>query len=361
MSKADAIRVGIIGAGRVGVDWHARDIPRAGGRVVALADSVPGRAGRHAERLGLEHAFDDPQALIDHPDVDAVAVCTPPHVHLPLAEAVLATGKPLYLEKPPALTAEDMRRIAGAAERSESIMFVGSNLIYRPEIQYLRAALDAGRFGEVYHLEAFKLFRANAKRGWHRLKAVAGGGVGMDSTAHRIEQVLYLLPGLRSGSVTARTSDHFVHRPVPPPKEHDYQLMDVAEATYQEEPEADVEDALVAFVQFDAGPTLMLRDAAGAHMPDHQAFRLFGTEAGASMQPLTIHHTGPAGEIGDEQPDLPEPPQGTHTPAYEHFFDCIRRGEPTDSPPERAVRVMQLIGAIYASAADAGRPVRFGD
>jgi hypothetical protein len=45
--------------------------------------------------------------------------------------------------------------------------------------------------------------------------------------------------------------------------------------------------------------------------------------------------------------------------AYRHFFGCIRESRETESPPERCITTMRILDALYASAADGGREVRF--
>ena len=71
-----------------------------GARLVGVAASSPERSERAARRLGAERAFASGEALVESPDVDVVHICTPNHLHLPLAEAALAAGKHVICEKP---------------------------------------------------------------------------------------------------------------------------------------------------------------------------------------------------------------------------------------------------------------------
>ena len=212
----DSIRVGIVGAGRVGIDWHLPDIRAAGGEVIALADGVAGRAGRFAAQHGIPHAFDDYRDLLSLAEVDVVAVCTPPYTHAEIALAVLEAGKHLYLEKPPAMNEAEMSRVAQVARRSGRLAMTGSNRIYEGEVQALKRRIDAGELGHIYLVECLKLLRRSIPKGWHREKRYAGGGVGFNSSAHRVDLVLYLLDTPGVVSVTARTYDHLIgHRPPP--------------------------------------------------------------------------------------------------------------------------------------------------
>src|SRR3954454_8720104 len=86
------VRVAIAGTGFIGA-VHARSARLAGSRLVGVAASSPQSAQRAAVALGAERAFDSALQLVESPDVDVVHVCTPNHLHVPLAEAALAAGK----------------------------------------------------------------------------------------------------------------------------------------------------------------------------------------------------------------------------------------------------------------------------
>lgn len=192
MMTSERTKIGIIGAGRVGVDWHLPDIRTAGGEVTALADVVPGRAARLAADRGVPLAFDDYRALLALDEIDAVAICTPPVNHEEIAVAALRAGKHVYLEKPPAMNAAEMARITKVARQADRLLMSGSNSVYYNEMQALKRAIDAGELGNIYYVEALKAIRRNYKKGWHRRRDIAGGGVTMDSSAHRLDLVLYL-------------------------------------------------------------------------------------------------------------------------------------------------------------------------
>jgi predicted dehydrogenase len=351
------LRVGIIGTGRVGVFWHLPDIRQLGGEVTALADSVPGRAARHAAENKVPHAFDDWRELIRHPEVDIVAICTPPVIHEEQAVAALRAGKPVYLEKPPAMNATEMERIVAVARETGQILLAGSNSIYYEETRALKRHIEADGLGHVYYVEALKTWRRAYKRGWHRSRAVAGGGVGMDSSPHRLDLAFFLLNNPRPVSVTARTYDYFVNRPIPATATPGYLLMDVMEGVAKEV-KADVEDTLIALIQFESGATMLLRDTAQANMPEEYVIRFFGTKGGASLSPLALYGEQPDGIVTDIKPHTAPNPSRMHLPVYRHLFDCVREGRPTLSSGERAVTVMRVVDAVYESAKNGGREVR---
>ncbi len=357
MGKDDLIQVGIVGAGRVGVDWHLPDIREAGGGVMALADCVPGRAARYAEQSEVPHAFEDYHELLEMPGVEIVAVCTPPVSHEEIAVAAFEAGKHVYLEKPPAMNEAEMVRITRAGHEAERLLFSGSNNIYNNKEQTLKRLIDGRQLGDLYAVECTKLWRRNIPKGWHRRRAISGGGPGMDSAPHRLDLVLYLLDTPGPVSVTARTYDRFRH--LEPPRSG-YLVRDAEEGIDMGPDVSEVEDFLTAFIQFDNGVTCTLRDTAVAHGEEHRQFRVFGSQAGATLDPPMIYSTLGDGTLTDTGLGVPEDPSGAHVNAYRHFFRCIREGrDRTASPGERSIVLMRIVDAIYESAANGGRQVQF--
>lgn len=363
------IRVGIVGIGRISVDNHIPHIALAGGEVAALCDVVPGRAVRFAEQFGIPQAFDNHHPMLAQANLDAVAVCTPPHVRPDIAMAALQAGKHVYMEKPPALTAAALKPVINMARSQNLRLLVGSHQVYDPEMQLARRLVAEGKLGAVYYVEALKLIRQGIPRGWHRQRAIAGGGVTFDSSAHRLELALFLLGNPAVQSVTARTYNHFADLQVPN-EQPGYQLMDVAEGLAQAPEKADVEDTVVAMIQFKPGTTLLLRDARIGHMRSHWDFRMLGTEGGVELtpayakapeRPLLNVFSNRNGQPRDEVQPLTPNTRGTHVPLYEHFFDCIRTERETGSSGNRALNVMHILDAIHTSANAGGRQINLSE
>ena len=99
------LSLGLIGTGRMGT-FHATALARHlyGARLVALADPAPGAAARLGETLDVERIYTDPQALIEDRAVDAVVIVAPARSHAELVVAAARAGKPVFCEKPKAVT-----------------------------------------------------------------------------------------------------------------------------------------------------------------------------------------------------------------------------------------------------------------
>ena len=142
------LRVAIAGTGFIGA-VHARSARLAGARVVGIAASSLESARLAATALGAERAFDTAEELAASPDVDVVHVCTPNHLHVPLALAALAAGKHVICEKPIALDADGARELVDAASASGRLAAVPFVYRYYPTVREARERVRTGETGAV--------------------------------------------------------------------------------------------------------------------------------------------------------------------------------------------------------------------
>jgi len=146
-----AFRVAIAGVGFVG-RLHARSARLAGARLVGVSASSPERARAAALELGAERAFASSEELVTAHDVDVVHICTPNHLHLPLAGAALAAGKHVVCEKPLAVDARGAEQMARAAMAKDARTIAAVPFVYRfyPLVRELRRRMRAGTPGAVH-------------------------------------------------------------------------------------------------------------------------------------------------------------------------------------------------------------------
>ena len=142
------LQAAIAGTGFIGV-VHARSARFAGARLVGVAASSPESARAAAAELGADRAFDSAEELVRDPDVDVVHICTPNHLHLPLAEAALAAGKHVICEKPLALDARGAQRLVDTAAGSG--LQAGVPFVYRyyPTVREARERVGSGQVGAL--------------------------------------------------------------------------------------------------------------------------------------------------------------------------------------------------------------------
>ena len=143
-----ALRAAIAGTGFIG-RVHARSLRLAGAELSGVAASSPESAAAAAAELGANRAFDSAEELVRDPSVDVVHICTPNHLHVPLAEAALAAGKHVICEKPLAVDAAGAERLteaASSAGREAAVPFVYR---YYPTVREARERVRTGTLGKV--------------------------------------------------------------------------------------------------------------------------------------------------------------------------------------------------------------------
>jgi D-galactose 1-dehydrogenase len=132
------IRVAIVGLGKIARDQHISAIAETAG--IELAAIV----SRNASINGIKH-FATLDELLDRvPDIDAVALCTPPQGRQALAAAALKAGKHVLLEKPPGATVSELTPLIAEARQTGHTLFATWHSRFAPAVEPARAFL-AGR------------------------------------------------------------------------------------------------------------------------------------------------------------------------------------------------------------------------
>ncbi|WP_122575200.1 Gfo/Idh/MocA family oxidoreductase [Pseudomonas viridiflava] len=148
MSTSQTIRLGLIGAGRMG-SFHgltaARHIP--GASLTAIADPSHTHATRQAAELGVQKVYSDPQQLLDDPDIDGVLIAAPARSHAELVIKAARAGKSVFCEKPMAITLEEADRAIAAAADARVTLQVGFNRRFAKSFRTAHLDVVAGRIG----------------------------------------------------------------------------------------------------------------------------------------------------------------------------------------------------------------------
>ncbi|MYD74875.1 MAG: Gfo/Idh/MocA family oxidoreductase, partial [Chloroflexi bacterium] len=177
-----------------GTGWGTRvSVPAfraAGWEVAGLWSRKPERAAMMAERLEIPFATHEASALLDRPEIDAVAIHTPPHMHLDLCRAAFAAGKHVLVDKPFATNVDDARALAVAAEDADLTAMVNYEFRYAPLRAQVEQLLKDGAIGAVRHA-SIDLQTTNPllqmDRPW-RLDPAHGGGLLNELGSHAIDR-----------------------------------------------------------------------------------------------------------------------------------------------------------------------------
>ena len=169
------VRWGILGTARI----NRRLVPAfhasRRGKLCAVASRDLARATAHARQYVIPNAVQGYQTLLDDPNIDAVYIPLPNTEHVPWTLAAIAAGKHVLCEKPLALNAQDVDRIAAAAAAAGVIVEEGFMYRHEPQTRRIVQLLRDGAIGAVRAVVSGFTFLLEGD-GNIRLDASLGGG-----------------------------------------------------------------------------------------------------------------------------------------------------------------------------------------
>lgn len=351
------LRVGVVGTGGAGEAHIIGFRQQPGVAVVAIADPRSDRLAELAAKYQIEHTYTDYNELVARDDLDIVSVATPNYLHAPVTIAALEHGKHVLCEKPLAHTLADAEAMVRAAVSSGRMLEVVFNHRQRGDVEVLKAYVEQGGLGRIYHAKASWMRRSGipGMGGWFTTRAMAGGGPLIDLGVHVLDLALYLMgePGVIA--VSAATYAELG------PRGRGGRGDTGGQLTY------DVEDLATAFIRLASGATLLLEASWAAYGRHHDDFgvALYGTEGGADIEIVnygwqdTLRIYSDVG--GVPAVTRPQVTKGTgHEGVIRAFVAALRRGEWSAYTGVAALRRSQIIDACYRSAQE-GRELALTD
>ena len=207
----ERVRWGIIGCGDVTERKSGPGLQKAeGSALVAVMRRDRAKAADYAERHHVPRWYDDAEALIRDPEVDIVYVATPPSTHEQYCVLASAAGKPVYVEKPMARTADECRRMIAACEAACDgagvKLFVAYYRRRLPRFVKVKQLIDDGEIGAVRAVSVrlwLPAERSDRPDGWRTDAAVSGGGLFVDLASHTLDLLDELCGPLSGAAGTA--------------------------------------------------------------------------------------------------------------------------------------------------------------
>ncbi len=170
-----SLRWGLLGTGGIARKF-ARDLVAHGITVLSAASRDGARAALFSAEMGLPQSHASYQALLDDPDVDAIYVALPNHMHAEWSIRAARAGKHILCEKPAALDEAECESVLQAAERAGVFFMEGFMYRCHPQWGLVRALIEDGRIGEVRGLRASFCFDMGYKPENIRQRREAAGG-----------------------------------------------------------------------------------------------------------------------------------------------------------------------------------------
>jgi predicted dehydrogenase len=296
--------------------------------VVAIGSRDPGRAAAVAERHGIARVHGSYEALLADPDVDAVYVPLPNHLHSEWTIAAARAGKHVLCEKPLALTSADAERMVEVC-RAEGVALMEA-FMYRlhPSWVAVRQLVASGRIGRLAAVSSWFSYFNDDPANIRNIRAYGGGAL-FDIGCYSVN-----LSRMLFGSEPERV-----------------------EASVLRDPASGVDVLTSGLLRFPDGVATFTSSIRAE--PDQQV-HVYGTAGRISVGiPFNIPPDRPTHvyvTAGGDPPVAPATEMLTFEAAdpyaveAERFAAAVLDGEPAPTPPEDAVANLRVIERLFAAA-----------
>jgi len=310
------VRFGIVGYGgafNMG-RGHANWINAMPGlQTVAVCDPDRARLKVATEELPGVETYTSLADMLRKAPVDNCVIITPHNTHAPLALQCLKAGKGVILEKPFCLTIKEATAMIDAAREAKAMLTVFHNRRFDGDFMALKAAIDKGLIGDLFHVEQYGGGYGHPGYWWRADKVISGGAF-YDWGAHFLDWLLNIVPGPML-SVTG-----YFHKRV---------WTDVTN-----------EDQVEATIRFHSGCVANIQ-MSHLSMAGKPRWRVLGTkgaivdQGGHFMLYTEVDGVRVEGKIPYAK--------STWEKYYENIGDHLLRGKPLNVLPEQARRVIAIM------------------
>ncbi len=340
------MKYALIGCGRISPN-HIEAAKNNKLDFVAMCDILPEAMNEKAEKFGLEavRKYTDYKELLEKEKPELVAIATESGKHAEIALDCIAAGCNIIIEKPIALSIADADAIIEAGNKAGVVVCANHQNRFNKSIQYIRKALEEGRFGKLSHGAAH--VRWNRGRQYYEQAPWRGtwaqdGGCLMNQCIHNIDLLRWMM-GDDVDEVMAYTDQ----------LEHSY---------------LEAEDLGMALVKFTNGSYGLIEGTTNVYPRNlEETLYIFGQKgtakaAGTSDNIIEEWNFEDAlddsAEVKKQFSENPPNVYGFgHTPLYADVIDAIQNHRKPLVDAEAGKRALELVLAIYKSAAE-HRPVK---
>lgn len=281
-----------------------------------------------AEKHGLRLS-DDIGAAIADPEVQAVFIATPHSLHLQQLTAVAEARKPVWCEKPLALTQAEAARAIEVCRKAGVPLGTGTNKRCFASMRELKRIVEAGTIGEILHIEGnySNEHSTRVRGGWRDDPNESPGGGMTGAGLHVLDAFVNLAGPIRQ--VDARL---FSRKPSPDPR-----------------------DVVAVLADFESGATGLMATVRAA--PMMWRICVFGTKGSVEANG---EDTVILSLIGQQPQTTVYPHVDPLRTLIEAFADTVEHGRPFLIQPQQILGMVGAFEAVCASI-DLGRPVLIGE
>jgi len=323
------VNLGIIGLGYVGQTHLRNALKLDTAKVVAVSD-VSKKALDKARSFGVAKAYSDYNQLLKDPEVDAVVIALPTHLHLQCSLSAAESGKHIFLEKPMARNPSEAQQILSNVRKNSVSLMIGYPLRFNRSFASIKQDIAAGVLGDVEVAQATYInsgpFMHRAEGyapipvpEWWFNKELTGGGALIDLGSHMINLLRWYF-----GEIT-QVRSHLRHR---------FNL--------------DFEDGAICIAKFESGPTAVINLGWFS-----QAYRL-QVELFGTVSHVTAQHTptGPTSTITQTLATGTTQFFRPHLLELQHFTTRIANDLNPSPSGEDGLKDLEAICAAYKNNTD---------
>lgn len=340
------MKYALIGCGRISPN-HIEAAKNNKLEFVAMCDINEAAMQEKSDRfnLGAVHKYTDYREMLEKESPKLVAIATESGKHAKIAMECIDAGCNVIIEKPIALSISDADEIINRARKKGVVVCANHQNRFNKSVQYIRKALEAGRFGRLFHGTAH--IRWNRGKSYYEQAPWRGtweqdGGCLMNQCIHNIDLLRWMM-GDDVDEVMAYTDQ----------LNHEY---------------LEAEDLGLALVKFKNGSYGVIEGTTNVYPKNlEETLYIFG-ENGIAKAAGTSDNIIEEWQFKDNLDD-PETVKKTygenppnvygfgHTPLYKDVIEAINIGRKPYVDGEAGKRALELVLAIYKSAAE-HRPVK---
>jgi predicted dehydrogenase len=177
------VNIAVAGYGYWGPNLVRNTFERPEFELRALCELDDARGAEFSRRYPDVPVFGDYDAILDNPEIDAVALSTPPGTHYELARRALEADKHVLVEKPLATTSSDAAHLIEIATERNLVLMPGHTFLYSPPVNKVRELIADGVLGTPYFITSTRM----------NLGIYQPDGVIMDLAPHDLSIMLYWL------------------------------------------------------------------------------------------------------------------------------------------------------------------------
>ncbi len=340
----DRIRLGVIGAGNIAELNVAGYLEHDRCDVVAVCDTDKEVAEAAAATWGASQVFTNLEDLLDDPDIDAVEILTPTHLHFDHVLAAVAAGKHVSCQKPLANSVDQARQMGAAAEAAGIILRVSECFWHYPPLEKAKRLIADGAIGHPTNVRIRTVvgqtdadFQAGLRAEGYvwRLNKLSPGGHLFDDMVHKYALALWLFDqDIVSVQAVVRRRDLF---------------FEPCAAIFEYE-----DESLLGSMEVSYAPRMWMRSAYyGAdefvEVQGDEGF-LWVTRCTGEMLdlPPVMVYRGDEGEYSMTGYSEMDADWGTgFKRSSAHFIDSLLSETTPDMSAEQAAKVLQLCFAVY--------------